>query len=689
MDKIPVAACFAAIWYIRFRYDPPGAKADFLYWLFLWFGTSRDSLQNVPERDRNFVNHLARGYCCSRCAFYLGLRCFYTFQIYWCSRYIYRTTLILWRGGREKIIIEKLKRKLKDHEIKGTVPLFDYEDSFSPLKPLLFPCRTSHSRFFPKKHSFSYSYLFVGIPVGWRGSIQDFFSVDMKSLPWSGEPPKDAWYSVDSADYLNRGDSVHGLLGKLEEYLVTQNEKPEDYPHAYLITAPRFLGYSFNPVSFWYLYNEDRELKAMVLEVNNTFDERRMYFLRDSGSDDEEIAQGGANGLNEKAEDSKDVSTTNSERKAAKKFGSTWPKDFHVSPFNSRKGAYSLAAFDPFAPHLNGTGQVNNSITLSSSKGHPKLVARVFSTAESIDPYTINIWDISKFIAVWWWVGFVTFPRIVREAAKLYFRRGLHVWFRPEVLKESIGRNETDSERAIAAVFMEHLKYLVEESNPPTSVKFFPGIATMSTSVTLTHPNLRSASPDTQTPQIVFKVTTPLFYSQIALFANPSTYLASRLANADPKTSTFHTSDPETLTRLFDRYLFATVGAALHRLSALESLRWTLVHLLRSTPAPISRLSRLDKTAITMHKYDPANERAYRRAVLKLLLADYMAFGQTMVIDAILWCIRLWLCWLCVQSLERLLVISRDGWHTSLLEVFSLVLGCTGIHIWRYSRWVL
>ena len=41
----------------------------------------------------------------------------------------------------------------------------------------------------------------------------------------------------------------------------------------------------------------------------------------------------------------------------------------------------------------------------------------------------------------------MTFPRILREAGKLFWRRGLHVWYRPEVLESSIGRNETEDER--------------------------------------------------------------------------------------------------------------------------------------------------------------------------------------------------------------------------------------------------
>ena len=99
-----------------------------------------------------------------------------------------------------------------DYRLKGS----------NPLRPLVFPCRTTHTRFFPKKHSFSYSYLFVGIPVGWRGSVGSFFSADIKYLSSKDHPRKQGWLSVESADYLNRGDNVHGLQGKLDSYLRSQ-----------------------------------------------------------------------------------------------------------------------------------------------------------------------------------------------------------------------------------------------------------------------------------------------------------------------------------------------------------------------------------------------------------------------------------------------------------------------------------
>jgi DUF1365 family protein len=660
MDKLPAAVFFAAIWYIRFRYDRLGAKSDLLCCLVLWYGTPRSPL----------------GRCCRNCTLQLSCLCFACYAIY-------RLALLLWQGDKNtKELLENLQTRRKDLDIAGIVPLFDYKGSFSPLKPLLFPCRTSHSRFFPKNHSFSYTYLFVGIPVGWRGSIGNLLSADLKSLPWKKQKPEDTWYSVDSADYLNRGDSVYGLRGKLEAYLESQSEMPEDYAHAYLITAPRFLGYSFNPVSFWYLYNEDKDLKAMILEVNNTFDERRIYFLKGTGSDNVEGDEREATNTNGILEDHNGNGKAGSNAKAAGQFASTWPKDFHVSPFNSRKGAYSLSAIDPFAPHLSGKGQVNSSITLSSSKQHPKLVARAFSTGDSIDPCTLSVWDTRRFIALWWWVGFVTFPRIVREAAKLFFRRKLHVWYRPEVLKESIGRNETSDEKAIAAVFREHLKALVEESDLPASLEFLPGIATMSSEETFTPRSLPS-TPDTQQTPLLFKVTTPLFYSEISRHTNISTYLKSVLASPDPKPATFHTSDPDALTQLFDRYLLSSVNSSHSRLPLLANLRWTLVHQLRRLPAQADRLSRLDKTAISIHDTDATKERAYRRALLKLLLSDYIALGQPMVIDAMAWMFRLWLCWVCVQSFERLLVISRDIWQTTMNKLFMMILGCVGLHLWR------
>ena len=46
-----------------------------------------------------------------------------------------------------------------------------------------------------------------------------------------------------------------------------------------LLTQPRFLGYLFNPVSFWMMFEGD-ELIAVIAEVNNTFGDRHSYLCR-------------------------------------------------------------------------------------------------------------------------------------------------------------------------------------------------------------------------------------------------------------------------------------------------------------------------------------------------------------------------------------------------------------------------
>ena len=183
----------------------------------------------------------------------------------------------------------------------------------------------------------------------------------------------------------------------------------------------------------------------MILEVNNTFDERRMYFLKG----DSEICGALSRDEQEKPVNEQDDASPLSPQRSAKStlFRDRWAKDFHVSPFSSRKGSYSLAARDLFFGTPAQEATINNTITLSTSKSHTKVVARIFSTGPSIDPFRMSLWSKVHFFASWWWVGFITYPRIVKEAGKLFLQRRLRVWYRPEVLKDSIGRTETDRER--------------------------------------------------------------------------------------------------------------------------------------------------------------------------------------------------------------------------------------------------
>jgi DUF1365 family protein len=178
----------------------------------------------------------------------------------------------------------------------------------------------------------------------------------------------------------------------------------------------------------------------MILEVNNTFGERRMYFLRAKNA--EEKSEGSHGDPPTPAQELLNGSIVNSSSRVGK-FRNAWTKDFHVSPFNSRKGYYTLTAVDPFQEDKADSPPIfSNTITLKSSKDHVKLVARVYSNGKPVNPVTSTWQNMIVFVLSWFWVGFLTFPRIVKEAAILFWARGLHVWFRPEVMPTTIGRKE-------------------------------------------------------------------------------------------------------------------------------------------------------------------------------------------------------------------------------------------------------
>tara|TARA_Y100001937_G_scaffold122491_1_gene183541 strand:+ start:262023 stop:262886 length:864 start_codon:yes stop_codon:yes gene_type:complete len=57
-------------------------------------------------------------------------------------------------------------------------------------------------------------------------------------------------------------------------------EKELPVPHkVFLLTNLRYLGYGFNPVSFYFALDKDERLYAILAEVNNTFGEQKPYLI--------------------------------------------------------------------------------------------------------------------------------------------------------------------------------------------------------------------------------------------------------------------------------------------------------------------------------------------------------------------------------------------------------------------------
>lgn len=73
------------------------------------------------------------------------------------------------------------------------------------LEPVFFRCRTNHTRLFPRRHSFVYSVLEMGIPLSFKGSIGRLFSFNNGS---NCDGNKWTIFGVDSRDYLKRGNET-------------------------------------------------------------------------------------------------------------------------------------------------------------------------------------------------------------------------------------------------------------------------------------------------------------------------------------------------------------------------------------------------------------------------------------------------------------------------------------------------
>lgn len=272
--------------------------------------------------------------------------------------------------------------------------------------PQLLVSSTFHSRFKPILHSFRYPVLYICLDLDSVGYVDRVFSTVTK-----------AWrpLSLRSEDYL--GNRYQGAIKqKLWAHMEDHGVDTSDLCRALLVTTPRLLGYSFNPVSFHYVYDGRDRLKVVVLEVNNTFGEKHVYVLRQ-----DEARDGVRHGYDS---------------------AQTFPRRFHVSPFNDRSGSYQLQCRDP----LQGEQfAVDMHLTLLEPDGTKKLTAQVNSIgAPTPTSQAISCsWQLLRHgTAV-----FLTVPRILLQAYRLHYGKKLAVYLRPEPFEDvgAIGRQVATS----------------------------------------------------------------------------------------------------------------------------------------------------------------------------------------------------------------------------------------------------
>jgi hypothetical protein len=319
---------------------------------------------------------------------------------------------------------------------------------------------------------------------------------------------------------------------------------------------------------------------------------------------------------------------------------------------------------------MSGTGPINTTITLSDSNSKAMLIARVYSAGDALDPTFMSIFAKTCFLLGWWWVGLATFPRTVREAITLLFRRGMKWVFRPEPRKDTMPRPADATEQCIESAFRAFLQHVVSQSQEALILRYIPaGLVSPS------HKEEIMASPAAQlllessVREIELRVLTPLFYSRLIQYppALTSNSLLPALLSEHHINSTITISNPDVLSTLD----FASSEAK--DLNTITKLSLQLLSTLRSSsePTPISRLpnesppppstplqalttnpshepgqssySALDLHALT--NVSPAAQKEYVNKVATLLLAERIAYGWLEILDFEILLLRVVVIW--------------------------------------------
>jgi uncharacterized protein len=227
-----------------------------------------------------------------------------------------------------------------------------------------------HRRFEPRRHDFSYPLFMVLADIDRvpeLTKISRFLSYNRFN-----------WATFDERDHF--GNPRLGLRERLEIDAAAQGVDLPD-GQIFLLTHLRYLGYSFNPVSFFYCYDRAESLQAILAEVNNTFGDAENYWL-----------------------------SAKNAWQAKRFYRYRETKRMHVSPFNKMGLDYTFVFSDPregkFFAHMNtlDDGRANFDATL-------KLDRHAWTGATLHRALLRHPWMTAKVIAAIHW-----------EALKLYLK---------------------------------------------------------------------------------------------------------------------------------------------------------------------------------------------------------------------------------------------------------------------------
>ncbi len=126
-----------------------------------------------------------------------------------------------------------------------------------------------HKRFKPKEHFFKYKVFSLLIDLS-----------EMKVLD-----KKISFFSLNKFNLISFYEKDHGGRGGISlidwvNLNLRKNNISSENIKIKLLCYPRILGYVFNPLSIFFVYDENEKLISILYEVKNTFGEQHTYVFR-------------------------------------------------------------------------------------------------------------------------------------------------------------------------------------------------------------------------------------------------------------------------------------------------------------------------------------------------------------------------------------------------------------------------
>lgn len=242
------------------------------------------------------------------------------------------------------------------------------------MTSVIYTGQVGHERIAPVNHRFAYPLFFAGADVDELGDLD----TGVAGFGYNRFGP----LALHDKDFLRQDGQ--SLPEKLIEFMPERTAEDR----VLLVTAFRYWGRLFSPVSF-YLRLREGVVQSVLAEVNNTFHDRHVYHLPSLQPEGDFLTARHA-------------------------------KEFHVSPFNDREGTYVFRFNRQPLEHLDiGVNLERDGKTVFRSwlSGRPR-------------PFTSR--EIRRVLLRHPVAAAVTMPRILTQAAHLYFRKKLKVFKRPE-----------------------------------------------------------------------------------------------------------------------------------------------------------------------------------------------------------------------------------------------------------------